>query len=342
MEKRQQTDFNLNGTNLVQTIWERRFILTAITAVAFVASIVISFLIVPTFQSTAILIPAKASQASKDAFVPTRPYGITVFGEDTEVEHLLQVLSSENLRHRIIEKENLFEHYDVDPNFKHAWNSINGKFSSNISFSRSQYRTVKVTVFDISPEKAAKIANTIVIVADSLMRSTKKEVSIKALEAANIRYNEALREYYQVSDSLSFVMSKGVLDLPYQAKEATKVYAEALASGNINAANRVKDYMDKISKYGSDFTRFDKDILNKSKQISDMQESIHILELEADGSIPSQFVIDWATPADKKAKPKKFTIIIVSTLSALFFAIFLFILVDFFRTSIHPHKNSEK
>ncbi|HCX98903.1 MAG TPA: hypothetical protein DG754_02075, partial [Bacteroidales bacterium] len=320
----------------------RRFILTAITAVAFVASIVISFLIVPTFQSTAILIPAKASQASKDAFVPTRPYGITVFGEDTEVEHLLQVLSSENLRHRIIEKENLFEHYDVDPNFKHAWNSINGKFSSNISFSRSQYRTVKVTVFDISPEKAAKIANTIVIVADSLMRSTKKEVSIKALEAANIRYNEALREYYQVSDSLSFVMSKGVLDLPYQAKEATKVYAEALASGNINAANRVKDYMDKISKYGSDFTRFDKDILNKSKQISDMQESIHILELEADGSIPSQFVIDWATPADKKAKPKKFTIIIVSTLSALFFAIFLFILVDFFRTSIHPHKNSEK
>ncbi|MDD2279328.1 MAG: Wzz/FepE/Etk N-terminal domain-containing protein [Bacteroidales bacterium] len=342
MENKQQTDFNLNGTNLVQTIWKRKFMLTAITIVALVASIIVSFLIIPTFQSTAILIPAKASQASKDVFVPTRPYGITVFGEDTEVEHLLQVLSSESLRHTVIEKENLFEHYEIDPNHKHAWHSINRKFSSNISFSRSQFRTVKITVFDANPKIAAKIANTIVVIADSLMRNTKKEVSKKALEATIIRYNEALTEYYQISDSLSFIMSKGLLDLQYQAKETTKVYAEALASGNMNAANRVKTYMDSISKYGSNFARFDKDILNKSKQITDMQESIHQLELEAAGSIPSQFIIDWATPADKKAKPKKLTIIIVSTLSAFFFAVFLMILVDFFRTSIYPSEESEK
>lgn len=342
MEKRQQTDFNLNGTNLVQTIWERKFILIAITIIAFAASTVVSFLITPMFESTAILIPGAASQASKDVFVPTRSDGITVFGEEKEVEHLLQVLSSESLRHTVIEKENLFEHYDIDPTLKYAWTTVNRKFSSSVSFSRSQYRTVKISVFDPNPEKAAKIANTTVVIADSLMRNTKREVSIKALEAASIRYNEALTEYYQLSDSLSFIMSKGVLDLPYQAKEATKVYAEAIASGNMNAAKRVKDYMDQISEYGSSFTRFDKDILNKSRQIVDMQESIHLLELEVDGSIPSHFVIDWATPADKKAKPKKLIIIIVSTLSALFFAIFLLILVDFFRTSIHPFKPSEK
>ncbi len=342
MENKQQTDFNLNGTNLVQTIWKRKFMLTAITLVAFVASTVIAFLITPMFQSTAILIPGSASQASKDVFVPTRSDGITVFGEDKDVEHLLQVLSSESLRRTVIEKENLFEHYYIDPNSNYAWFNINKEFSSNVSFSRSQYRTVKITVFDANPGKAASIANTIVVYADSLMRKTKREVSVKALEALNIRYNEVLAEYSILCDSLSFVMSKGVLYLPYQAKEATKIYVEAIASGNTVGANRVKGYIDHISKYGSDYTRLDQDITNKSKQIADMQESRHLLELEVESSIPSHFVIDWATPADKKAKPKKLTIIIVSTLSAFFFAVFLMILVDFFRTSIYPSEESEK
>lgn len=342
MGKKEQADFNLNGTNLIQTIWKRKYILTAITAVAFVASIAVSFLIVPTFQSTAILIPAKASQASKDAFVPTRAYGLTVFGEDEEVEHLLQVLSSETLRHTVIEKENLFSYYGVNPSGTHAWSNVNGKFASNVSFGRSQYRTVRVSVYDANPHKAAKIANTIVITADSLMRKAKSDVSRIALEAASKQYNEALAEYYQLSDSLSYVMSQGVLDMPNQAKEITKVYAEAIASGNTRATDKLKSYMEQLSTHGGDFTRFIYEIENKSKQIVSMQESLHFLKLEADGTVPSQFVIDWATPADKKAKPQKLIIIIVSSLSALFFAVFLLILVDFFRTSIHPSHNSEK
>jgi len=42
-----------------------------------------------------------------------------------------------------------------------------------------------------------------------------------------------------------------------------------------------------------------------------------------------------------KAKPKKSVIVIISTLSALFFAFFLFVLVDFFRKSINPIKSEE-
>jgi uncharacterized protein involved in exopolysaccharide biosynthesis len=63
---------------------------------------------------------------------------------------------------------------------------------------------------------------------------------------------------------------------------------------------------------------------------------LHILRAEAQGIIPSQFVIDWAYPADKKAKPKKLVIVVAATLSALFFSLFLFVLVDFFRRSINP------
>lgn len=335
MENKKQ-EFNLNGTNLVQMVWQRKFVVIGVAIVAFIASLIISLQITPLFQSTAILIPARTTQASKDVFVPTRAYGLTVFGEDEEVEHLLQVLSSETLRRETIAQQKLFAHYGINSTEKEAWFKVNTSFSNHISFRRSRYRTVRIEVLDYSPKKAAEIANNIVVIADSLMRESKRLVAQKALQIASKQYEEALSEYYQLSDSMSYVMSQGVLDMPNQAKELTKVYAEALASGNKNSASNLKGYMNQLAKYGGDFTRYLFEIENKSKQIVFMQESLHFLKLESAGVIPSQFVIDWAFESDKKAKPKKAVIVIASTLSAIFFAVFLLVFVGFIRTSFYP------
>jgi hypothetical protein len=329
-------DFNLNGTNLVQMVWQRRYIFLAVGVIAFFASLVVSFLITPQFKSTAVLIPSAATQASKDVFVASRAKGLTVFGDDEEVEHLLQVLSSETLRRHIVNKFNLFQHYGIDPNDRFAWHKVNTSFSSNISFSPSRYRSVRIEVLDESPEMAAKLANGIVEAADSLARETKKKVAQMALEMLEYHYQQTLGEAYRIDDSLTKVMKNGVLDLPYQAKEASKVYVEHLASANTSAAARVENYMAKLALDGARFTRYFNDVQYKSLQIKDMQENLHILRSEAQGKIPSQFVIDWAYPSDKKAKPKKMVIVITATLSAIFFAVFLFIIIDFFRKSINP------
>jgi uncharacterized protein involved in exopolysaccharide biosynthesis len=329
-------DFNLNGTNLVQMVWQRRMVFILIGFVAFAVSLVVSFLITPQFKSTAVLIPASSTQASKDVFVASRAKGLTVFGDDEEVEHLIQVLSSEGLRRHIINKFNLFEHYGVNANEEFAWHKVNNAYSSNISFRPSRYRSVMIEVYDNDPQMAAKLANAIVVAADSLTRDAKRLVAQKALEVLEFHYQQTLAEAYRIDDSLSFVMSKGVLDLPYQAKEVTRVYAEAIANSSPNASSNLKKYMDELATYGANFTRFFNDVQYKSLQLKDMQENLHILRAEAQGIIPSQFVIDWAYPADKKAKPKKLVIVVAATLSALFFSLFLFVLVDFFRRSINP------
>ena len=113
MEK-ELPDFNLNGTNLLQMVWQRRIVFLLIGVVAFVVSLVVSFLITPQFKSSAILIPSVATQASKDVFIASRAKGLTVFGDDEEVEQLIQILSSETLRRHIITEFNLFEHYGVN------------------------------------------------------------------------------------------------------------------------------------------------------------------------------------------------------------------------------------
>ena len=330
-----QSDYNLNGTSLIQMVWDRKIIFIVIGLIAFVVSAVVSFIITPQFQSSAILIPSAATQASKDVLVPSRAKGITVFGDDEEVEHLLQVLSSNSLRKVVIDAENLYKHYEIDPEASQARFRVNSRFSGRVSFMRTRYRTVRIEVLDHCPDKAASIANTIVKSADSIMRETKRGIAQTALELLERQYNIVKEEAFEINSKLSQVMESGVLDLPYQAKEATKQYVQALAAGNTQAASRLGVYMNELAKYGADFTRYVNDIQYKSIQLKNMEESIHILRVEAEGLIPSQFVIDWAVPSDVKAKPKRGIIVIVSTLTTLFFAIFLFVVVDFFRKSLN-------
>ncbi len=334
-------DFNLNGTNLVRMVWNRKKVFLIIGAVAFAASLVVSFLIHPQYQSTAILMPALSTQPSKDIVVPTRIKGITMFGEDEELEHLLQVLSSETLRRTMVIKHDLFKHYGIDPNDKHAWFKVNGTYAKNISFSPSKFRSVRIQVLDSHPENAAMLANSIVLIADSLMRKTKREVVLRALPLFEEQYQFALSEIQRVEDSLSAVMKRGVLDLPFQAKEYTSAYASALKSGDNASAQRIKKAMENLAESGGPFTRYLQEMEHTSQQLKEIKEALFIMRIEAAGEIPSQFVIDWAVPTDMKAKPKKSIIVIISTLSALFFAFFLFVLVDFFRKSINPIKGEE-
>jgi uncharacterized protein involved in exopolysaccharide biosynthesis len=99
--------------------------------------------------------------------------------------------------------------------------------------------------------------------------------------------------------------------------------------------------MENLAESGGPFTRYLQEMEHTSQQLKEIKEALFIMRIEAAGEIPSQFVIDWAVPTDMKAKPKKSIIVIISTLSALFFAFFLFVLVDFFRKSINPVKGEE-
>ncbi|MFP4556830.1 MAG: Wzz/FepE/Etk N-terminal domain-containing protein [Bacteroidales bacterium] len=336
-----QPDFNLNGSNLIYMIWQKKFLLVSIGAIAFIASLVVSLLITPQFKSTAILIPSVATQASKDVLVTSRPKGITVFGDDEEVEHLLQILSSETLRREIVKGESLYEHYDIDPEAPNSKYKVNSTFSNRVSFRPSRYRTVRIEVLDEDPYKAASIANSVVVVADSLMRKSKSDVAKVALEVLERQYNQTKNEAKEINERFTKVMNNGVLDLPYQAKEVTREYAQALASGNTGAASRLEKYMKELAQHGAEFTQYINDVQYKSFQLKDMEESLHILRVEAEGAIPSQFIVDRAVASDKKDKPKRSIIIVVSTLSAVFFAIFLLVIVEFFRNSLKPTKRVE-
>ena len=121
MENKKQTGYNFNSVDLLIYIWNKRIVLMSVGLLAAVASIVISLTITPMFSSSVIMFPASGASVARALLAQnyTGRQGVYGFGEEEQAEQLLQVLHSEPIRTRIIEKYDLMEHYEIDPEGKY-------------------------------------------------------------------------------------------------------------------------------------------------------------------------------------------------------------------------------
>ena len=141
MENKEQKGYNFNSVDLLIYIWNKRIVLMIVGFVAAVASMVISLTITPMFSSSVIMFPASNASVARGLLAMNYSGNQSVygFGEEDQAEQLLQVLHSEPIRTRIIEKYNLMEHYEIDPEGKYPLTELYDMFKTNIKFSLTEY-----------------------------------------------------------------------------------------------------------------------------------------------------------------------------------------------------------
>ncbi len=116
-----------NASDVLLLIIKKWKHLLVVCVVAFVASVIISYTIPERYKSTVVLYPANSTSVSQTlAADGTTQKGLLQFGENEEVEQLMQVLQSNDIRNRIIEKYNLIEHYGLKPDTKYLYTKLYG------------------------------------------------------------------------------------------------------------------------------------------------------------------------------------------------------------------------
>jgi len=324
-------NLDLNTRDLIRVLFNYKKVLILITLLALVASTIAAFIIKPKFKSTAIIYPPVANQASKELFTLMKQEGLTVFGETEEAEQFLQILTSRTLKDSVINKLNLMDHYGIQPNERYAKFKTYERYEDNIRVKPTQYQSVAIEVLDRNPEMAAKMANTVVDLSDSIMRSVKAQVAQKALLALEAQFEKGLQEMQVLEDSLSNVMLKGVVDLKKQSEQYYKDYTKALLANDKRAIDILEKQIKPLQQYGGKYKRYRNEIKEMALHLTEMRQGLKVARIEAQQTIPSQFVVDRAVAADKKAYPKRALVIILSTLSSIFFAVFAIVLLEYIK-----------
>ncbi|MEN8203293.1 MAG: hypothetical protein ABFS28_11905 [Bacteroidota bacterium] len=311
MEKKQQNGYNFNSVDLLIYMWKKRWILMGVGFFAALTSIIVSIMITPMFEANVIMFPATSASISKELLVHNYSgrQNVHGFGEEDQAEQLLQVLNSEPIRTRIIEKYDLMEHYEIDPAGKYPVTELLEQYGSNINFRLTEFMSVEVSVMDKDPQIAADIANDISDLVDTVYNDMKKERALQALELVDTQYKEAEVDLLLYRDSLNMI------------------YREFSREVN-ESGNTTEDLIRAITKNWVQFTAMNDRVRNSASIEAGLGLRYREARVEATQNLAHKFVVERAIPPEKKAYPNKSLIVIVSTFASLLFALIILIVID--------------
>ena len=288
-------------------------IVAAILAVVFSSP----FFITPLFKSSAVLYPTSSNSISKVLISTTfsTDKDIMNFGEDEQTEQMLQVLNSNKVRDKVIERFNLMEHYNIDPNQKFPYTKLNKLYDNRIKFRRTEYNAVKITVFDSDAKMAAQMANDIAEIFDSTMNQMQKEVALKAFRIVEDEYFSLCKEMQMLEDSLNTLRKLGVFDYESQVEMLSQQLAIELGKGNSNGVNAIQKQLDVLAEYGGASYAINERLDNDRLQLSLVKSKYEEAKVDATEFIPHKFVVTSAFTAERKSTPVRWIIVTVTVCS---------------------------
>jgi uncharacterized protein involved in exopolysaccharide biosynthesis len=325
-------DTLFDSRNLIVFLWSKRKQIGYAVLIAAVASIIFSseIFIKPKYKSSVVLFPTTNSSISRSLLseIAFEKENILQFGEEEQVEQMLQILNSDEVREQVIQKFNLMDHYRIDPEGSYPLTKLNKKFEENISFNRTEYLSVRIDVLDEDPKLAATIANEIADLLDSVKTRMQHERARKALAIVEKEYRDFEHYLAAREDTLNKLRDLGVLDYKAQVERLSEAYGKALLANNSSAVDEIQEQMDVLAKYGGMAMAIEQDMEHDRKNLSQLKTKYEEARVDASDKIPHKFIVNLAKPAEKKSYPIRWLIVLVSTLSTALLAVIVVLILE--------------
>ncbi len=311
---------------LIKRKWKHLLI---VCSVAFVASLIVSFCLPKRYKSSVVLYPANSTSVSQTlATDENTERGLLQFGEKEEVEQMMQMLQSNDIRNRIIEKYNLIEHYRIDPDTKYLYTKLYDKYEDNVKISRTEYTSVKVDVLDESPDTAAMIANDISQLLDTVYARMQRDRAYRAVKIVETAMLEQEALVKNISDSLEKLGQLGVIEVKSQTEMYSEQYAIALANGNTSKVNELKSKLDTLAKYGGAHTMLTAQLKEEVQILTLRRNKFNQAKIELEQDLPNAFIVNKAEKAEKKTYPIRWLIVLSSVISAFLLALIVLAMIE--------------
>lgn len=309
--------------NLLVTIWRKRKILLITTGAAFIVSTVIAFLMTPIYRSTAIVFPAATSTVSFSEQRNAKASSMD-FGEEEQAEQLIQILQSSNIRDKIVAEFDLQKHYDIAEDDANKHYKLVKEYNQNILFVRTRYGSIQIDVLDRDPVLAADIANKIVDLIDTVKNEMVAARTMPAFEINKRKRDQMEADRKNILNQLDSLAAKGVLPLDSRAG-LFQAYVDAKSP---EQRAEIKEKIDINNKYGALFDGLEYIRNEKIVKLEDFSVSYEQAESDANTKFSHKFVVERAVVADKKDKPKRMIIVLLSVIGTFIFMVFALLLQD--------------
>lgn len=300
-------DNNYNNVSLLQLIFKRKWHILIITAIAACCGAIFSSstFITPLYRSEAIAYPAN----------------IAPYSDESETEQMLQIINSQSIADSIIEKYDLWAHYGIDRNYEYAKSYMMYLYHERIKISKTPYDAVSIVVNDKDPVTACNIAKDILYYFDIKINSLHrvKTAEVLSMYAKQLEFKQRdLDNWKQKLAELG--TNYGITNYQQQSREVTKAY--------LAGSPRATELMHNLEVYGPEQIDLENKIVFETRSYTEVKEVYEQNQRFFLADLSYSNIITEPYPADKKAYPVRWIIVVFSGLGAMLISILTIFIIE--------------
>ncbi|MEN9348745.1 MAG: Wzz/FepE/Etk N-terminal domain-containing protein [Flavobacteriales bacterium] len=319
---------NLDSANLLVLLFKWRKPLMIVTIAAVILSSAVSLMITPKFKSTVTLFATRQHSFGEQLLEEVKKEDVLAYGEEEDAERLMQLINSDQIRNRIIEKYDLWTVYKINRTDAGANTLIGKEYNENVTAKLTKFGSIEISVLDADANRARDMANDVAAYTDSVSNKIRSERAMDAFKYAEASVINLEKEIAVMEDSMKVLQEMGVYNYTDQVAALVEQYGTAIAEGHPDRANQIKVQLDFLSQYGTLFNKLESKIEGSYEKLNVVKKRFDLMKIDVDSNLSSKFVVDDASAADKKSYPIRWLIVAMSTISAFVFAVIFLLIWD--------------
>jgi len=322
---------NLNSTNLLILLFRWRKPILIVSFAAALLSSGVSLMMKERFKSSVTMFATQQHSFGEQLLETVKKEDVLAYGEEADAERLMQVLTSDQIRNRIIEEFDLWTVYDIPRDAKGARAKIAREYTENVTARITKFGSIEVTALDENPDRARDIANGVAAYADSVSNKIRSVRAQEAFQYAQTSLTQLESELTLLEDSMTVLHRLGVYNYEDQIAALTEQYGTSIATGHPDRALKIKETLDFLSKYGTLFHKLESEIEGAYDKLAVLRKRYDLMNIDIQSNLPAKFIVDEATAADKKSFPVRWLIVVMSTASAFVFTVIFLLIMDTYK-----------
>ena len=345
--------FSLVGLGPIVQRW--KYLVGAAVVLAAVVSIIVALLLPNVYKSTAVFIPTNPQTADPDRLLEGAK--LEVSGRAEDLDRVITIGESQPVALFLIRKHRLYRHYKIDQDGGDvADNAVLTQFSGNLDIVHNERDAIELTFKDEDKVLAARIANDLVHVIDSVNQQLTLENRRKVLALYSSRF-QYLQGVFERSrqDLVKARNHYGIYGLEqqgrYMAKELieteTKLrIAEGGGPGSVpglrralyalthtDGGNRVN--IESYVRGADSLSMFTTRVADLQSRLVGSRAASEMAEISLKSKVSSVYLVQKAYPATKKSAPVRWLIVVGSVLLTFALSVLFITLLELYRANRH-------
>lgn len=292
-------------------------IFSIIGILSIIVGLIISFVLPIEYQSETIIMPARHFSVSKMLIEPNvgNQEDYLELGDDDDLEKLLQIIYSDELKVLLANKMNLWKRWKIEHK-QYKFYYLKGKWEHYINIYRTSYGSVRIKVYDRNPDTAAIIANTVVELIDTIQKNMTQHRIQAALNIVKKEYELTIQKINEMEDSLNALRKLGIYDYKEQVKALSKEYAKTVIKNDSKGKENLEKMFEILQKYGGAYHTWSENLRKYRAKFAVIKYKYDQMMVDAQNVLPLKYVVQKAIVDNKKARPIRWLIILICFISS--------------------------